>query len=120
MLPRLVLIALQLGIGLLAGSWIADAVVRGLGAKDFDVVIYAIFCAIIVWLVGLAGSGVLKGLRSPTAVTLVLTLAGGLVLGILLLIGPIHDAIGSIIAFNRIPATSIPVIGAVLGYQVKG
>ncbi len=120
MLPRLVLIALQLGIGLWAGGWIADVVVRGLGAKDFDVIIYAIFYAVVVWLVGLAGSGVLKGLRSPTVATLAITFVGGLVLGILLLVGPIHDAVGSIIAFERIPATVIPVIGAVLGYQIKG
>jgi len=120
MLPRLVLIALQLGIGLWAGGWIADVIVRGLGARDLDVVIYAIVYAVVVWLVGLAGSGVLKGMRSPTAVTLALTFAGALVLGILLLIGPIHDAVGSIISFNHIPATVIPVIGAVLGYQIKG
>jgi len=120
MLPRLVLIGLQLGIGLLAGGWIADLVVRGLGAKDFDLIIYAIAYAIVVWLVGLAGSGVLKGLSSPSAATLALTIVGALVLGILLLIGPISDAVGSVLSFQTIPATVLPVIGAVLAYQIKG
>lgn len=119
MLPRIVLIALQIIIGLLAGGWVADTAINALGARDFNTIISAVVYAVIVWIVGLAGSGVLKGLQSPSFGTFLVAAAVALVTGIVLLIGPVNDAVGSIVSFQQIPVTVFPLLGAILGYWIK-
>lgn len=117
MLPRIVLIALQIGIALLVGGWIAEPIIRAVGAgRDYGALVYAFVYAVIVWLVGLAGAGVLKGLRSPSAATFAVSVVLALVLAVLTLIPGLRETMTNIVSQQALPY--VPLVGALAGYLV--
>jgi hypothetical protein len=110
MLGRLVLIALQL-----AGGWFgAPYALRYLQlGGDAQVLIHGAVFAVLVWMVGVIGSQVLKGVEVPSGGTLVWTLAGGL-LGAALIVYQVPAMIPL-----KFPPLLLPLGLAILGYSVK-
>ncbi|MFM9942803.1 MAG: hypothetical protein ACKVP7_25280 [Hyphomicrobiaceae bacterium] len=120
MLPRIVLLVLQIAIAWIGGAWIAVPIIRALGiGRDFTIFVYAVVYAVLVWLVGLAGSAVLKGLRGPSTATLVFSLVLALVVAGLMQIDPVRLAVASVISAQQVPLLYYPLLGAVLGYVMK-
>ena len=82
MLPRIVLLLVQIAAAWFIGNWIKDFVPSPLG-RLYDPLVYAVIYAVIVMVVGFAGSLVLKGLRVPTAATFFVSLALALLLAVI-------------------------------------
>jgi hypothetical protein len=74
-LGRLVLIALQLAGGWFGAPYLLKYVSVG---GDLQVLVHGAVFAVLIWVVGVVGSQVLKGVDVPSAATLVYALAGGL------------------------------------------
>ncbi len=120
MLPRIVLLVLQIAIAWIGGSWIAVPIIRALGTgREYSILIYAAVYALLVWLVGLAGSSVLKGLRGPSMGTLAVSLLLALVVAGLTLIPAVREAVTSVISTQNVSIFYYPLLGAVVGYLIK-
>jgi hypothetical protein len=118
MLPRIVLLVVQL-----AAAWfLADPIKAALPpliARPYDIFIYAVLYAVIIFLVGFAGSLVLKGLRVPSTATLLFCLIlAALGAGITLVEAvraPIATALPLLAASPKVFALA----GAIIGYLIK-
>lgn len=111
MLGRLILILLQVIIAWFAAPKVASYVHL---AKDFDPFIFAIICAVIVFLVGVIGALILKEVGSPGSATLTWSLVLALIGAAIAIWGPqILPAIG------RIPDNALILAGAIIGYHAK-
>ena len=115
MLSRLILLLLQAVI-----AWFATPVIvryiPGLGG--FQLFVYAVVFAILVWVVGLVLSQVLRETGMPSSATLVaaviLALVGAAIVTWLPVVLPDARA-----ALRTIPDLAYPLIGALLGYHLK-
>ncbi len=112
MLPRLVLILLQLVLGYQGASFAMKYVPL---SGDIRLIALVIVTSIIVWLVGFIGSEVLKETPRPGGATLTTTLVISAIAAALPLIVSFIDGVS--IPGNIVPF--LPVIGATLGYQMK-
>jgi hypothetical protein len=114
MLGLLILLILQLvggwAVGLLAFSRIPSQ-------GWLDIFVQAAVFAVVVWLIGIVGSLVLKGVARPSVGTLVYALIGALIGAGLTMSPDIVRAVGSVVP--ALPKTAFPLIGAVLGYIVR-
>jgi hypothetical protein len=115
MLSKLILLGLQLVI-----AWFgAPHVMRyipGLGA--LHIFVYAVVLAVIVWLVGLIAAQVLKEIGQPSSGTLVSAIVVALIGAALITWLPdVVPDLGR--PMRQIPTLAYPLIGAVLGYQIR-
>jgi hypothetical protein len=115
MLARLILLLLQLAIGWFA----APHVLRYLPkfGSTVDIFIYAIVVALLVTVVGFAGSLVLQGVGTPTTGTLTSALVVALIFAALTLVEPVTAFVSGITPGIR--REVYPLVGAVLGYFIK-
>lgn len=82
-----------------------------------DIFIYAIVAALLVTVVGFAGSLVLQGVGTPTTGTLTSALVLALIFAALTLVEPVTAFVSSITPGIR--REVYPLVGAVLGYFIK-
>lgn len=115
MLPRLILLLLQLGLGWMAAPQIAKHVPNLGGLNIF---IYAVIFAVLVVIVGFIGSLVLKEVGPPSSATMTTTLVVALVFAALTLLQPLVGWISSVTQ-GQIPVLAYPLVGAVLGYFAR-
>ena len=71
---------------------------------SLDIFVYAVVFAILVWLIGMLGAIVLKDVAQPSAATLSIALAGGLIGAGITLVPDLMKAIAAV-------AKGVPVIG---------
>jgi len=113
MLGRLILILLQVII-----AWFLAPIIAGYvpvpGA--FSLFLFAIICAIIVFLVGIIGAQVLRDVGRPGSVTLSWALVLALIAAALATWGP-H--LVPQVPWGRVSPRALVLAGAVLGYLVK-
>jgi hypothetical protein len=81
---------------------------------DARIFVHAALYAVIVWLVGLLGSVVLKGVRTPSIGTLLMALVGAMIGAALIFVPAVLDAIPV-----KFPPLYLPLAGAILGYLLK-
>jgi hypothetical protein len=113
MLGRLILILLQVVI-----AWFTAPIIAGYvpvpGA--FSLFLFAIICAIIVFLVGVVAAQVLRDVGQPGSATLSWALILALIAAALATWGP--DLVPQI-PWHRVPGRALVLAGAVLGYLIK-
>lgn len=119
MLPRIILIVLQIVVAWICADWVVQPIVRNLGVgRDYVIFVYAGVCALIVWLVGLAGGGVLKEVSTPSGGTFIVALVVALATAFALYIA--QESIETALPFLRgTRVIAYPIVGAVLGYWLK-
>lgn len=114
MLARLLLLLVQLAIGYFAAPSIAQHVPS---FGNLDIFVYAVIYAVLVTIVGFAGSLVLKGVGAPSAGTLAASIVVALIFAALATLPPVTSVVSQYVPGLR---TEIyPLIGAVLGYMFK-
>jgi hypothetical protein len=114
MLPRLILLVLQLAIAFFAAPYV-KRYIPALGQAD--IFVWAAIYAALVWLVGMIGSIVLKGVATPSGATLTATLVLALVFAGITLVPDVTKAIASYV--KGVQPSMYPLIGAVIGYMIK-
>jgi hypothetical protein len=110
MLGRLVLIALQLAGGWFGAPYLLKYVSFG---GDLQVFVHGAIFAVIVWVVGLVGSQVLKGVGVPSAATFAFALAGGLIGAALIVL-----KVPALLPL-KFPPLLLPLGLSILGYALK-
>lgn len=111
MLGRLILVLLQAIIGWFAAPKIAAYIHLG---HPFDPFIFAIICAIIVFLVGVIAAQVLRDVGQPGSATLSWALICALIAAAIALWGPML-----VPQISRIPDHGLILAGAIIGYLIK-
>lgn len=118
MLPRIVLLIIQI-----AAAWfLADPIKSALPAllgRQYDIFIYALLYAAIIMIVGFAGSLVLKGVRVPGVGTFVASLVLACILSAITLFTQVSGPIQETLPFLRGNAKLYPLVGALVGYLLK-
>ncbi len=118
MLPRLVLLIIQI-----AAAWFLAEPIKGLLpqflGRQYDIFIYALIYAAIIMLVGFVGALVLKSVRVPTLATFVFSVVIAFVLAGLTLIDPVRNAIDTAVPLLRANHKVYALAGAMLGYLFK-
>jgi hypothetical protein len=113
MLGRLILILLQVAI-----AWFATPIIAGYvpvpGA--FSLFLFAIICAIIVFLVGVIAAQVLRDIGHPSSATLTWALVFALIAAALATWGP---QVLPQVPWGRVSPHAIVLAGAILGYLIK-
>ncbi len=110
MLGKIVLILVQLGGGWAIGHWLAGYV--AVGDAYLQLVIYVLVFSVAVWLIGLIGGEVIKGVDKPKPSALGWAVA---ISAIFTGLSFIPQLVG-ILPFQTI---YLPLIGAVVGYHVS-
>jgi Na+/H+-dicarboxylate symporter len=113
MLGRLILLLLQIVIAWFLAPEIAKYIPVGDPLERF---VFAVICAIIVFLVGVLAAQVLRDVGQPGSATLTWCLILALVAAAIATWGP--DLVPQI-PWGRIPDRALVLAGAVLGYLVK-
>lgn len=117
MLGRLVLLLLQIVIG-----WFgANAIMGWLGGSvpgAFAIYVFAIVCAIVVFLIGVIAAQILKDVGTPSGHTLSWSLALALIAALLWEFGPTLPLLSEI-PWGRVPEKYAVLAGAILGYHIK-
>lgn len=111
MLGRLILILLQVIITWFAAPKVAAYVHLG---GELDKFVFALICAILVFLIGVIGALVLKEVGSPGSATLTWSLVLALIAAAIAIWGP-----QLVPAIARIPDNALILAGAVIGYHAK-
>jgi hypothetical protein len=113
MLGRLVLLLLQIVVG-----WYGSTYLMGLihVPGSFHLYVFAIVCAIVVFLIGVIGAQVLKDVGTPSGHTLSWALAFALVAAVLATFGP---QFVPQIPWGKVPAEYLVLAGAIIGYTIK-
>ena len=120
MLPRIVLFALQLAAAWYLGSTLTAFVGRGFGiGRSNEIFVDAVIYPLLVVLVGFAGSKVMKNVKSPSAATLLVTLALSIALALSTLIPQVVQAVETAIPLLRSSQFIYPLVGALAGYYIK-
>jgi hypothetical protein len=114
MLGRLVLLLLQIAGGYAGANWLASQF-RGV-PQQFDLYLYAVIVAIVVFLIGLIAAQVVKDVGAPSSATLTASLVVALIAAALWSFGPglVPD-----IPWGKVPAKWAILGGAILGYLAK-
>jgi hypothetical protein len=119
MLGYIILIILQLG-----GAWtIAPHLKHYLpaipqfGGYNVEIFVWALLFAIVVFVIGFIGSIVLKGVRTPGAGTLTVSIILALILAALTFVAPVMQLVAQVLP--RVDVLWWPLIGAVVGYFIK-
>ena len=119
MLGYIILIILQLG-----GAWaLAPQIRRYLppippfGGYNVEIFVWALLFAVLVFVIGFVGSIVLKGVRTPGAGTLTVSLILALIFAALTFVSPVTQAAAQFVP--QIEPLWWPLIGAVVGYFIK-
>lgn len=113
MLGRLILILLQIAIAWYGAPIIASHIpVPG----DFNLFLYAVIYAIIVFLVGLIAAQVLRDIGTPSSTTLSWALIFALIGAALAIFGPQYLP-G--VPWNQVPDRVMVLAGAIIGYLIK-
>lgn len=112
MLGRLILTLLQIAI-----AWFATPVLAGYVPVPgkFSLFLYAVICAIVVFIVGLVAAQVLKDVGQPSSTTLTWSLVGALIGAALITFGPQYIHIN----WNIAPPRTYALAGAIIGYVLK-
>lgn len=112
MLGRLILVLVQLIVG-----WYAShALMTLVKFNDFRLYIFAVIAAVVVFLIGVLGSLILRGVGQPGSATLSMSLIFALVAALLWSFGP--ELVGSL-PWGKVKPTAAVMVAAVLGYLVK-
>ena len=121
MLPRLVLLALQLVAAWGLADWFAQPIIRAIPAlgRPNDVFVYAVVYALIITVVGFSGSLILKDVRTPGGGALVASLVLGLILAGLTLVPAVTQAVNGIVPSLRTNPYWYPFVGALAGYFLR-
>jgi uncharacterized YccA/Bax inhibitor family protein len=115
MLGRLVLLLLQIVVGWFAANYLMGLInVPG----TFALYVFAIVCAIVVFLIGVIGAQVLKDVWTPSGHTLSWALAFALIAALLWSFGPTLPLLEQV-PWGKIPAKYAVLAGAILGYTIK-
>jgi hypothetical protein len=115
MLPRLVLLALQL----IAAWFAAPIIVRYIpGMGRLELFVYAVVFAVLVWLVGVIGSQVLKETAMPSSAALAAALVVALIAAAIYTWLPMLVPDARRVMLN-LPEKAYPLIGAVIGYHLR-
>ena len=115
MLGRLVLLLLQIVIGWYGATYLMGMIhVPG----TFQLYVFAIVCAIVVFLIGVIGAQVLKDVGTPSGHTLSWALAFGLIAAALWSFGPTLPVLSQV-PWGKVPAEYAVLAGAVIGYTIK-
>ena len=118
MLPRIVLLLIQIAAAWFLAEPIKAAVPALLG-RQYDIFVYALLYAAIIMLVGFAGSLVLKNVRVPTVGTFIASLVLACILSAITLFSQISGPIQDVLPFLRGNTKLYPLVGAVIGYVLK-
>jgi hypothetical protein len=113
MLGRLILILLQVVI-----AWFAAPIIAGYipvpGA--FSLFLFAVICAVLVFLVGVIGAHILRDVGEPGSATLTWALILALIAAAVATWGP---QLVPHVPWSRVSPRALVLAGAVLGYLVK-
>jgi amino acid transporter len=115
MLGRLVLLLLQIVIG-----WYGANYLKGLVhvPSTFELYVFAIICAIVVFLIGVIAAQVLKDVGTPSGHTLSWALTFALIAALLWSFGPSLPLLKEI-PWGKVPALYAVLAGAIIGYTIK-
>jgi uncharacterized YccA/Bax inhibitor family protein len=115
MLGRLVLLLLQIVLG-----WYGANAIKGMVhvPSTFELYIFAVICAIVVFLIGVIAAQVLKDVGTPSGHTLSWALAFALIAALLWSFGPELPLLKEI-PWSRVPADYAVLAGAIIGYTIK-
>jgi hypothetical protein len=111
MIGYIILIPLQFVAAFIGAPIVLPFIDIGGDPRTF---VHAALYAVIVWLVGLLGSVVLKGVRTPSLGTLVVALVGAMIGAALMFVPAVLDAIPV-----KFPPLYLPLAGAILCYLLK-
>jgi len=111
MLGRLILILLQAIIAWFAAPKVASYIHLG---RLFDPFVFAVICAIIVFLVGVVAAQVLRDVGQPGSATLSWALVCALIAAAIATWGP-----SFIPQIGRAPDNALILAGAIIGYLIK-
>lgn len=118
MLPRLVLLLIQI-----AAAWfLADqvrAVIIPIIGRQYEIFVYAAIYAVIIMVVGFAGSLVLKNVRVPTAGTFLASLILAFIFAGITLVDQVRLPIETALPFLRGNTKFYPFAGALIGFILK-
>jgi hypothetical protein len=118
MLPRIVLLLVQI-----AAAWfLADpikAALPALVARPYDIYVYAVIYALIIFLVGFAGSLILKNVRVPSTGTFIATVVLAFVGASLTLFETVRTTIEQALPLLRSNQKVYALLGALIGYLAK-
>jgi hypothetical protein len=112
MLGRLVLLLVQIVVGWFGANYIMH-LIHVPGA--FELYVFAIVAAIIVFLLGILAAQVLRGVGHPGSATLTWTLIGALIAAALASFGPEY---APQIPWGRVPKEYIVLAGSIIGYLI--
>jgi len=118
MLPRIVLLLIQVAAAWFLADPIKAALPTVLG-RPYDIFVYALIYAVIIVVVGFAGALVLKGLRLPSAATFIASLVLAAILSAITLFSQINGPIQEALPLLRDNAKLYPLVGALVGYVLK-
>ena len=119
MLPRIVLLLVQIAAAWFLGDRIKDVLPTLLLGRQYDIFVYALIYAVIIMVVGFAGSLVLKDVRVPTFATFVFSLILACILSAITLISQVSGPIQDALPFLRGNTKLYPLVGAMIGYLLK-
>lgn len=118
MLPRIVLLLVQV-----AAAWFFTDPIKSalpsLVARPYDIFVYAVLYAVIVSVVGFAGSLVLKNVRVPSTSTFVASLVLAAVGAALTLVSVVSVPIDTALPLLRSNHKVYALLGAILGYMAR-
>ena len=118
MLPRLVLLLVQIAAAWFLGPSIKAALPAILGTQ-YDNLLYALIYAVVIMLVGFAGSLVLKNVPVPSLGTFIASLVLALIFALATLFPQVTEPVGNAIPLLRGNARLYPFVGALIGYLLK-
>ncbi len=118
MLPRIVLLIIQIAAAWTLAGPIKAALPSLLG-RQYDIFVYALLFAVIIMVVGFAGSLVLKNVRVPSVGTFIASLFLAVLLAAITLIPQIQQPIEQALPLLQSNRSLYPLIGAIVGYLLK-
>ena len=118
MLPRLLLLVLQVAIAIVAAPWLASRLPVIL-AQPYGVLVLAIIDALVVFVVGYIGALVLRRVRAPSRATLTVSVLLALAGAALTLVGPAMQPIAAALPPLGAHPEWLALAGAILGYLLK-
>lgn len=115
MLGRLILVIVQLAVGTFGTNYIRAFLPAF--AAPIDIFVFAVVVALVVTVIGFAGSLVLQGVATPSTATLTSALIFALIFAALTLVPVVMAFVSGLVP--GIGRYVYPLVGAVLGYLIK-